>query len=107
MARVRIEPAGLSLDLEDGETLFDAAMRAGWSWPTICLGDGVCLTCWVEIFQGEEHANAVEEIERKGLEALSARRMLAAMNSSTLRLACQLRFSGDALVQRRGPKPPE
>src|SRR5690606_33856559 len=38
--RVVVEPAGHILDVPHGETLMQAAERAGYRWPTLCHGDG-------------------------------------------------------------------
>jgi 2Fe-2S ferredoxin len=107
MPWVTVEPTGRKIEIREQETLFDAAERAGWTWPTICHGDGECLTCWVEVVAGIEHVSSVEPVEQQGLNVLTGRRIAAAENRTTLRLACQLRFSGDAVVRRMGPKPPD
>jgi phenol hydroxylase P5 protein len=53
-----IEPLGRSIEVEDGQTILDAALRAGIYLPHAC-GQGYCATCKVCITDGEvDHQNA-------------------------------------------------
>ncbi|MDR3376821.1 MAG: phenol 2-monooxygenase domain-containing protein [Ancalomicrobiaceae bacterium] len=53
-----IEPIGQTLALEDGQTILDAALRAGIHLPHAC-GQGYCGTCKVRIVDGTvDHGNA-------------------------------------------------
>jgi phenol hydroxylase P5 protein len=53
-----IEPLGRSIDVEEGQTILDAALRAGIYLPHAC-GQGYCATCKVCITDGEvDHGNA-------------------------------------------------
>lgn len=53
-----IEPLGVSVDVEEGQTLLDAALRAGIYLPHACC-QGLCATCKVQILDGEvEHGEA-------------------------------------------------
>ena len=53
-----IEPLGRSIEVEDGQTLLDAALRAGIFLPHAC-GQGYCATCKVQVNDGEvDHQNA-------------------------------------------------
>ncbi len=47
-----IEPLGETLEVEEGQTLLDAALRAGVYLPHAC-GHGLCGTCKVEVLSGE------------------------------------------------------
>ncbi|MBL3556359.1 MULTISPECIES: NADH:ubiquinone reductase (Na(+)-transporting) subunit F [Marinobacter] len=50
-----IEPLGQTVDIEDGQTILDAALRAGIYLPHACC-HGLCATCKVQILDGEvEH----------------------------------------------------
>lgn len=53
-----IEPLGRTIEVEEGQTLLDAALRAGIYLPHAC-GQGYCATCKVRIAEGEvDHGNA-------------------------------------------------
>lgn len=50
-----IEPLGVTVEIEEGQTILDAALRAGVPLPHAC-GHGLCSTCKVEVTEGEvEH----------------------------------------------------
>ncbi|MDR3736618.1 MAG: 2Fe-2S iron-sulfur cluster binding domain-containing protein [Acidobacteriaceae bacterium] len=56
--QLTIEPLGASIDVEDGQTILDACLRAGIYLPYAC-GHGLCGTCKVEVLEGEvDHADA-------------------------------------------------
>jgi 2Fe-2S ferredoxin len=86
----------VTLDVQTGETVFTAARRQGYTWPTICGGQGTCRTCYVTVKEGAEHCAPMPELEQEGIEALG--RPL----DGALRLACQLRVEGPVVVVRRG-----
>ena len=53
-----IEPLGVELEIEDGQTILDAALRAGVYLPHACC-HGLCATCKVTVLDGEiEHGDA-------------------------------------------------
>lgn len=55
---VTIEPLGVTVEVEEGQTLLDAALREGVYLPHAC-GHGLCATCKVDILEGEvEHGDA-------------------------------------------------
>lgn len=47
-----IEPLGQELEVEDGQTILDAALRAGIYLPHAC-GHGLCATCKIDVVDGE------------------------------------------------------
>jgi phenol hydroxylase P5 protein len=56
--QLTIEPIGQVLEVEDGQTILDAALRAGIYLPHACC-HGLCATCKVEVNDGEiEHGEA-------------------------------------------------
>ncbi len=56
--QVTIEPIGATIEVEEGQTLLDAALREGVYIPHAC-GHGLCGTCKVEVLEGEvEHGEA-------------------------------------------------
>ena len=66
--QLTIEPLGAIIDVEDGQTVLDAALRQGIYIPHAC-GHGLCGTCKVSVCSGDVdhgHANpfALMEFER-------------------------------------------
>ncbi len=66
--RLTIEPLGATIDVEAGQTVLDAALRAGIWLPYAC-NHGLCGTCKVDVLDGEvdhNHASsfALMDIER-------------------------------------------
>ena len=58
MFEVTIEPIGEILEVDEGQTLLDAILRAGLHVPYQC-GHGLCSTCKVQVLDGEvEHGEA-------------------------------------------------
>ena len=56
--QVIIEPIGETIEVEEGQTILDAALRAGIYLPHAC-GHGLCGTCKVDILDGDiEHGDA-------------------------------------------------
>lgn len=53
-----IEPTGREIEVADGQTILDAALRAGIYLPHACC-HGLCATCKVEVLDGEvDHGEA-------------------------------------------------
>lgn len=53
-----IEPLGATVPIEEGQTILDAALRAGVYLPHAC-GHGLCATCKVRVVDGEvDHGDA-------------------------------------------------
>ena len=50
--QLTIEPLGAMIDVEDGQTVLDAALRQGIYIPHAC-GHGLCGTCKVQVSEGE------------------------------------------------------
>ncbi|HVW42825.1 MAG TPA: 2Fe-2S iron-sulfur cluster-binding protein [Amycolatopsis sp.] len=107
---VRVEPAGLDIEVRHGETLFDAAWREGYDWPTICLGQARCTYCHVRVrADGTAALSRVEKDEQLAIQRIARR--LYSLDTSGLRLACQLRvITGDIVVEQpafRGERRPD
>jgi 2Fe-2S ferredoxin len=97
MPTVRVEPLGIKLDVGDGETVMDAALRLGYWWPTTCNGDGICSMCWMEVKNGAHNLTPEEDYERDTLELVPR-----LIGGGVARLACQAKVHGDLLVFKRG-----
>jgi ferredoxin, 2Fe-2S len=100
MAIVRLLPLDVELTVNEGESVMDAAERAGYRWPTLCGGVGMCTMCWVRIDDQPGHASPMGALERNALETL--RWDEGARPEGNVRLACQLRVSGPLTVFKRG-----
>lgn len=73
--RLTIEPLGVDVEVEDGQTILDAALRHGVYLPHAC-GHGLCGTCKVQVVSGEVdvgNANpfALMDFEREEGKALA------------------------------------
>lgn len=93
---VTVQPSGIRLDPEPDETVFAAAARLGYRWPTICGGNGTCRTCVMAVESGREHCAPIGDLEAEGLDALKEAK------DGLHRLACQTRVTGDVVVTKRG-----
>jgi ferredoxin, 2Fe-2S len=91
---VRVEPAGVEIEVEDGEALMEAADRLGYGWPTFCHMQCLCGECWVEIRAGAENCSAVDPQEKETLTNTG--------RPAGARLACQLLVQGEVTVHREG-----
>jgi ferredoxin len=98
---VTVQPAGVLLDPKPGETVFTAARRSGYRWPTVCGGLGTCRTCVMVVEAGRENCSPIADWEAEGLAALKE------AHDGVHRLACQTRVTGDVVVTKRGVKPEE
>lgn len=73
--QLTIEPLGATIEVEEGQTILDAALRQGIYIPHAC-GHGLCGTCKIEILDGEVdlgNANpfALMDFERDERKALA------------------------------------
>ena len=56
MARVTVQPEGVSVDLREGETILDGLFRNGYAYRIGCRRGG-CAICMVDLVQGEVDYN--------------------------------------------------
>ena len=49
---VKIEPLGVTIEVEEGQNILDAALRQGVYLPHAC-GHGLCGTCKVDVLEGD------------------------------------------------------
>lgn len=92
MPNLRSQPDDFSFSCETGETLLEAAIRAGLPMTHVCGGHAKCSTCRVWVLEGLENCS-----ERTSAEAEMAARLDLA---SGIRLACQMRPEGDLIFRR-------
>lgn len=91
MAKIIIQPLGLTIEAEVGETVMGAAQAHGLYWPTTCGGEGICTTCTMTVLEGGEGLSEVGRAERRTLTQEQGDSAL----SRGLRLACQARVVSD------------
>lgn len=105
MPRVTIQPSGVALEVNQGESVAEAAWRQGYIWPTQCWGQADCMTCFTKILDGELSAVPADEFE---LDAKRFKMTDKFRSSPLIRLACQLRCTGNDLVlEKHGFRPAE
>lgn len=90
-----IEPIGEEIEVEEGQTVLDACLRAGIYLPHAC-GHGLCGTCKVDVLDGEvEHGNAspfaLMDFERDGGKTL----------------ACECRLQSDTIIEAEIDEEPD
>jgi 2Fe-2S ferredoxin len=102
MVIIRLEPSGYEIPAQPGETLMEAARRAGYYWPTTCGGNGECTTCACTIVEGAANVSEMGRFESKSLLAGRGRSAV----SQGLRLGCQTRVFGDIVVRKPGVRAP-
>ncbi len=91
---VRVEPAGIDIEVEPEETLMEAADRLGYDWPTFCHMQCLCGHCYIEIRDGAELCSPAATQEEETL--------VNNDHPDGARLACQLLINGDVTVYREG-----
>lgn len=99
---MRVEPAGVQIEVRPGETLMHAAWRAGYHWPTLCYGVGTCTACQCEVLAGLHSISPRTEPEIRLLDDLNRR--VRRTNPRRVRLACQATTTGDLTVRKPGVK---
>lgn len=56
--QLTMEPIGQTIEVEDGQTILDASLRAGFYLPHACC-HGLCATCKIQVLDGEvDHGEA-------------------------------------------------
>ena len=103
---IRVEPLGVEIRVQPGETLIDAAWREGYEWPTLCFGQLQCTLCHVIVRDGAENLSAIGPEEAQAMHSLLGRG--GKRDLSNCRLACCVQVHGPAVVEkdgvrRRGP----
>jgi 2Fe-2S ferredoxin len=95
-----VVPADVDIEVRDTETLFDAAWREGYDWPTVCVGQMLCTACHVIVQEGLENVKPVVEREEASAIRRVSRRLYKG-DETGVRLACQVRLTGDIVVQQK------
>ena len=99
---VRVLPADVVLEVMPGETVFLAAARLGYSWPTTCGGIAECGSCISTITDGVENCTAPAAAESETIARVRPGRH---QHDPAFRLACQLQVTGPITLTKRGVRP--
>ena len=73
MVNVHVEPSGLDVEVDDGQSVMAAAEGQGIFWPTVCHGLAECHTCFFEVMDGEEHLEPPNRLEETALQQFAGR----------------------------------
>ena len=92
MPFIRFLPDNKRIEVEDGETILAAALRAGIAHVHACGRIARCSTCRVEVQEGIDHCDPRTRAEQVLVERLGFH--------PALRLACQTAVRGDVTVRR-------
>jgi ferredoxin len=98
MARVRVEPSGIELDVPAGVTIMQAARDAGYHWPNQCDMQCRCSNCFFRVVEGASRLSAMGRAERATLLEQRGRRAL----DQPVRLGCQTSVTGDVVIHKVG-----
>lgn len=82
---------GLKVKIDEGQSVLDGSISQGLGHAHACGGDGRCTTCRIRVEEGFEHCPAPEPLETEALAAVGL--------EPPVRLACQLRPTGDVRVE--------
>ncbi len=94
-------PSGQKTTAQDGETVYDAALKSGVDMQSICGGKGLCKRCQVEIEPGT-HAKFNVTVSEESVAKLSPTEKKAIHDGELpdhRRLACRAKIRGDLVVE--------
>jgi 2Fe-2S ferredoxin len=94
---VRVEPLGAVVTVDPGESLLEAAWRAGLEWPTLCYGQAQCMVCRIEVVSGHDSIVPADDDETTAMRS----RLPRSQAGSNIRLACRMRLCGASEVVLR------
>jgi 2Fe-2S ferredoxin len=105
MAKVRVLPAEIELEVAAGQTIMGAAQTQGYYWPTTCGGQGICTTCLSEVVSGAQSLAEMGRYERRVLQTERGPAIL----KRPMRLACQTAVTGagPVVINKNGVRPNE
>ncbi len=91
MPKVKYTNNGDEAEVETGTNLKDVTKDEGWPIAYGCE-DGMCGTCIVNVKEGKENLNPINEKEEQTLDVMG-------MNDGEHRLACQCKVKGDCEIE--------
>jgi 2Fe-2S ferredoxin len=98
---VHVLPLAAQIEVLAGETLFEAAARLGFSWPTRCFGQAQCTLCALTVEEGADNTLAPDTEEQAVI-----RRVQSIRGNGSYRLACRLQVKGSVVVRKEGVTKP-
>jgi len=98
VSSVKVSPWNIELDVEPGESVFDASFRQGWLWPTTCYGQAQCTRCHMKVVAGAADLADPGPVEAAIVDRLR-RTAYRREPDVVLRLACQVRPVHDLEVE--------
>jgi ferredoxin, 2Fe-2S len=96
MPRVTFRSLDRTVEIGEGETLFEAGARIGASIETACVGKGTCGLCRVKVLEGEPHLSPFTDEELKHLGNV--------YHLTRVRLSCRAQVRGGDVVIDLGPR---
>ena len=102
MPRIFFRDKGVTLEVEEGVSILDAALEHGVELYHTCGGNASCSTCRVLVLKGVENLSGIETAERQVLDAFDLQ--------APFRLGCQAEvLKGEIEVEipgrARAPRP--
>ena len=91
MPKVTFKNSGEQIETAQGSFLKDAVREKGWPIAFGCE-DGVCGTCIIQIHEGKENLDAMEEKEGQTLDMMG-------LKDGEHSLCCQCKVNGDVTFE--------
>ncbi len=94
-------PSGIRALVENGERVYDVALRAGVDIQSICGGKGLCKRCQIDLEPGK-HAKFKIDVAQAHLSPLTATEKKAIADGDLVaprRLSCRTKLLGDAVIE--------
>ncbi len=97
---VLFTPSGIRTETNEGESLYDSALRAGVDLRSICGGKGLCKRCQVKLSPGKHAKFKVDVLETHlgRLTPTEKKAMAEGELTEDRRLACRAKVYGDVVV---------
>jgi len=92
MPVIHLLPDDKTIDIQDGESIRDAALRQNIPIAHVCEGQGRCSTCRVLVLEGHENCSVRTEKEQDIAHLLGF--------GQDIRLACQTTVTGSVTIRR-------
>lgn len=96
MAKLTFLPSGLTLDVSEGQTVFEVGWKHDAGLASACVGKGTCGLCRIVVVEGEENLSPYNETEEKHLGNL--------YHLTKRRLSCQCVLKGGDVVVEVAPR---
>lgn len=98
MSKVPVTLNGFTFDAESGQTLLEAASKAGVGLAHFCFGNAICSTCRVDVAEGAASLSPKEIKEKVSLNYHFS-------FEEKTRLACQAKVVGPDPIVASAPAP--